>query len=305
MPPSGGSGSRSARQFVRRARVLAGLASVCPVAAWACPCGPGAAPVSTVSVAGERVAVRAALTGLFEAASWDERGDARLAPAGALSARALFEAAAAWRPRPSLELSLLGGFGAAWVELPGVSARALRMGDLSGRVRWEPIDTGRWRVAGFFTARAPTGDVAEGALANGLASLGLGVWEFAPGLEVAARDDDRGTVGIALDVGLRTARGGWRPGARITATAFGAWRCDARWTLTGSVSHLLELSSERDGRAVPDSATRRLSVGAGVAWRADDALTASLGVAIDPWASQLGANAIASARLTLGVTWAR
>lgn len=304
MPPSGGSGSRSATPARRAALALfaaLGLAR----AADACPCGPGAAPVSTVTAPGERFAARAAVTGLLETASWDERGVAHPTPAGVTSARLLFELAGAWRPWRPLELSLLGGFGAAWVELPGVSSSRYQMGDESARARWEALDVAPWRVAGFVTARAPTGDVAGGSLANGIASLGLGVWEFAPGVEASYRDDDVGQVGVSFDAGVRTARDGWRPGARFTATAFGAWRAAERWTLTASASHTWELESARDGRDVPGSATRRLGVGLGVTWRARDDLALSLGASADPWLDQLGANAVASARATLGATWSR
>ncbi len=61
MPPSGGSGCRSAA-------ALAALLSA-PVTGDACPCGPGAAPVSTVSVPGERFAARASITGLLKTAT--------------------------------------------------------------------------------------------------------------------------------------------------------------------------------------------------------------------------------------------
>ncbi len=297
MPPSGGSGSRSAR--------VAAAVFAASTAAEACPCGPGAAPVSTVTVPGERYALRAAVTGLFETATWDERGVARPAPSNALNARLLFEFAGAWRPARPFELSLHGGFGVAWVELPGVSSRALRAGDLSARARWEAVDTASWRVAGFFTVRAPTGDTAAGALANGVAALGLGAWEFAPGVEASYRDDDRGSVGISFDAGLRTASDGWRLGTRLTATLFGAWRATERVTLTGSVSNTWELASSRDDRPVAGSETRRLSAGAGVTWRTRDDLAVSFGAAIDPWVDGLGSNAIASVRSTLGLTWAR
>ena len=296
MPRSGGSGCRSA---------LAAALLLAPATGDACPCGPGAAPVSTVTVPGERFAARASITGLVETATWDERGVARPAPAGATSARLLFELAGAWRPWRLFELSLQGGFGAAWVELPGVSSRDLRMGDLSARARWEVIDAPSWRVAGFLTARAPTGDAAAGALANGVPSLGLGVWEVAPGVEASYRDDDRGAVGASFDAGLRTGRDGWRPGTRLTATVFGAWRATERLTLTASASNTWELESARDDRPVAGSSTRRLTAGAGVTWRARDALALALGAALDPWVDGLGSNAIASVRTTLGVTWAR
>ncbi len=300
-PPSGGSGSRS------RALAAFALAAVfaLPRAASACPCGPGAAPVSTVTSPGQRVALRTAVTGLLETASWDEGGRARPTPAGVSSTRLLVELAAAWRPWRPVELSVLGGFGGQWVELPGVSSRAFQMGDVSARARWEAFDAAPWRVAGFVTVRAPTGDVAGGALANGVASLGLGVWEFAPGVEVSYRDDDVGQVGASLDAGLRTARDGWHPGARFTATAFGAWRAAERWTLTASASHTWELESARDGTDVPGSSTRRLGLGVGVTWRARDDLALSFGASADPWLDLLGANAVASARATLGATWSR
>lgn len=179
------------------------------------------------------------------------------------------------------------------------------MGDLSARARWEAVDAPSWRVAGFFTTRAPTGDTAAGALANGVPSLGLGAWEFAPGVEASYRDEDRGAVGVSFDAGLRTEHNGWRLGTRLTATVFGAWRATERLTLTGSASNTWELESARDDRPVAGSSTRRLTMGAGVTWRARDALVLSFSAAVDPWVEGLGANAIASVRTTVGLTWAR
>lgn len=300
MPSSGGSGSHSPAPALLTVSILLGI----PGVGLACPCGPGAAPVSTLTTAAERFAVRTSVTGLIETASWDERGVVRRTPPGVRSARLLVELALAWRPLRPVELSLLGGFGAAWVELPGVSSNDLRRGDVSARVRWEVLDRAPWRLAGFVTVRAPTGDTAPGALANGIPSLGLGVWEFAPGLEGSYRDDT-GQFGFSVDGGPRTARNGWQPGARLTTTLFGAWRFTTRWTLTGSVTYTWELASTREGHAVPGSATRRPGAGAGFTWRPRDDLALSVGVSLDPWIDALGANAIASARATVGATWSR
>ena len=64
MPPSGGSGCRSLG-----VRAALGALVLAPLTADACPCGPGAAPVSTVSVPGERFAARASITGLLKTAT--------------------------------------------------------------------------------------------------------------------------------------------------------------------------------------------------------------------------------------------
>lgn len=275
----------------------------------ACPCAPGAAPVTALSVAGDDFALRASVAAITDTAAWDERGRAYPTPSGVSTRRLVFEAAGAWRPTRAVELSLLAGAALSAADEPGVSVRAASLGDVTARARWEIRNDWRWRVAAAGSVRVPTGDRVAGTVANGVAGLGLGAWEFALGGELARRSDSRGEVGIAAEVGVRapTPRAAgptWTPGPRATITLFGAWRATGALTATASVSQSVELDAWRDGERVADSGTRRLSVALGVGLRVDRAVW-SVGLAADPWINGLGANATATLRATLAVTFGR
>lgn len=303
--------SRSSACSSRSAALLAGslAALVLPGEPRACPCAPGAAPVTALSAAGDAFALRASVAAITDAATWDERGRAYPTPSGVSTRRLVFEAAGAWRPIRAVELSVLAGAALSAADEPGVSVRALSPGDVTARVRWEVRNDWRWRVAASGSVRAPTGDRVAGTVANGVAGLGLGAWELGLGGELARRSDARGEVGVAAEVGVRVATprdagSTWTPGPRATVTLFGAWRATAALTATASVSQSFELDAWRDGARVADSGTRRLSIALGVGLRVDRALW-SLGLAADPWIDGLGANATATLRATLAVTWGR
>lgn len=300
---------RSSACSSRSAALVALAAALHPLAARACPCAPGAAPVTALSAPDERVALRASLAALADVATWSERGRAYPTPDDVSTRRLVFEAGVAWRPLRALELSALGGAALAASDAPGVSVRAASLGDVTARVRWEPLDDWRWRVATSASVRAPTGDRVAGTVANGIAGLGLGAWEFALGAELARRSDALGELGLAAEIGLRAPAAAisgstWTPGPRTTVTLFGAWRLTPALTLTASVSHALELDAWRGENRVEGSSTRRLSTALGVGFRAQRAVW-TLGLAADPWIDGLGANATATVRATMAVTWGR
>ncbi len=303
--------SRSSACSSRSAAGLSGALAALVSAghARACPCAPGAAPVTALSLPGDGFALRASVAAITDTATWDERGRAHRTPSGVSTRRLVFEAAAAWRPLRALEFSTLAGVALSAADEPGVSVRAASMGDVTARARWEPLNDWRWRVATSGAVRVPVGDRVAGTVANGVAGLGLGAWEFALGGEVARRSDSRGEVGLAVELGVRAPaprdRGPtWTPGPRATATLFGAWRVTTSLTATASVTQAVELDAWRDGERVPDSGARRLSVALGLGLRVDRAVW-SLGLAADPWIDGLGANATATLRATLAVTWSR
>lgn len=299
--------SRSSACSFRSALAL--VTALSPGVAWGCPCAPGAAPVTALSTPGDAFALRASVAALADTATWDERGRVYLTPRDVSTRRLVFEAAGAWRPWRAIELSALAGATLTAADQPGVTVRAASMGDVTARVRWEAVDTWRWRVAASTAVRIPTGDRVAGTIANGVAGVGLGAWELSVGGELARRSESLGEVGLAVDVGVRapSPRDGastWTPGPRATVTAFGAWRATRALTLTGSLSHALELDAWRDGERVANSGTRRLSAAVGVGLRVDRAVW-TLGLAADPWIDGLGANATATVRATLAVTWTR
>ncbi len=299
--------SRSSACSFLSALTLFGISSARE--AWGCPCAPGAAPVTAISTPGDSFALRASVAALVDTATWDERGRVYPTPRDVSTRRLVFEAAGAWRPWRSIELSALVGATLTAADQPGVVVRAASMGDVTARARWEAVDTWRWRVATSAAVRAPTGDRVAGTIANGVAGVGLGAWELSLGGEVARRSEALGEVGVAIDVGVRAPserEGGstWTPGPRATVTAFGAWRATAALTVTGSLSHTLELDAWRDGEPVADSGTRRLSAALGFGLRVGRVVW-TLGLAADPWIEGLGANATATMRATLALTWTR
>lgn len=297
----------SARSF--RSAALASTLALAPTAALACPCGPGAAPTTALTSPDESFALRASVSALTEVATWNERGTAFRTADDVRTRRALLEVGAAWRPRDTVELALLGGLAYTAADQPGVTVRAVSAGDVTARARWDALMLPHTRAALSGALRVPTGDAVSGSLANGVAGLGLGTWEFALGGEWALRDRTLGEVGVAFEAGVRTpttsaAGGTWTPGPRLTATVFGAWRATRELTLTGSASQLVELDAWRDGVRVPDSLARRLTVALGANLRVDR-LQWTFAVALDPWIDGLGANATATARATVGLTWLR
>jgi hypothetical protein len=291
-----------------RSALVVALA-LAPRTAPACPCGPGAAPVTSLTTPDEAFALRLSVAALTETATWDDRARAWPSPAAVRTRRVIVELAGAWRPGRRVELMALVGGAYTAADQPGVTVRAASLGDVTVRARWEAHDGPAWRVALSGAVRAPTGSAVTGTLANGVAGLGLGAWELALGGEVARRSPDRGEVGVAAEAGLRApaerAQGGtWTPGPRVSVTAFGAWRATPVLTWTASVSHVLELDAWRDGERVDGSGARRTTVATGLNLRVASALW-SASIAADPWVDGLGANATATLRATVGVTWVR
>lgn len=295
----------------RASLVSAAVVALAAPAARACPCGTPAGGIPAWTGPSERVAVSLGVGWVRELGAWDHRARAHANPANVRSDRALFEAAAAWRATPSVELSLAAAAAYTDAALDGVAYHGAALGDLTLRARWDgpfPFSERAPRVSLWSGARIPTGDAATNQLAGAVAGIGLGHVEVPLGVELRWRFGAPWELAVATELGVRlpAERGGATvlPGPRALVAISGVWRPTTRVAVTLGLNAWFELAPWIEGASSGEHAYRFGPV-AGASVQLVAALRASLSVAVDPPVDGFGANATANARTALAITWSR